>query len=351
MSPPRTRRLVEEWPAADQDAWARACRPARLFAGRGRATRWSSTTRRNAEKGYGLYIAYLEGLGQIDLHASPAGRLGRELLEAYADALIGRLKSSSIADRLRDLHEAVRVMWPDTNHEDLRVLVRHWQAIARRDERIAPTIVSPSDIFEAGLQRMKRVSEAVYEKRDVQAVQFGDGLMMSMLASKPLRPRNLRATRIGVHLLSRGPVYEWRFDATETKTYEPIRAELPAVLTPAIETWISKFRPVLLAGRESDAMWISCYRQPMAASTIAARFRAAMEDELGVALSAHHVRHCVATGVAIGMPGQVRMVPYLLDHRSDATLRKHYNLADTLSASAKYVGVLETRRARAFRKR
>jgi hypothetical protein len=49
------------------------------------------------------------------------------------------------------------------------------------------------------------------------------------------------------------------------------------------------------------------------------------------------------------MPEDVRMTPFLLDHRSDRTVGEHYNLADGLSASARYLERL-VRRAEALAK-
>jgi site-specific recombinase XerD len=339
--------LVAEWPLPDQEAWQRACRRHKIFQGGGTASRWSPTSRANAEKGYGLFLAFLEAYGLIAAESPSLSRFSPDHIERYILSLEGKLKASSIADRLRDLYEAVRVMWPEADHEQLRVVVRHLQAAARREERILPNIVSTTEIFEAGLERMRRVSVATYEKRDVQAVQYGDGLMMAMLACKPVRLRNLQATRLSVHLVRQEVAYVWRFEPSETKNFQPIRAELPLSLTPFIDVWITRFRPTLLGDRESDALWISCHHRPMAASTIVARYRAATQDELGVMISPHHVRHCLATGVAIGAPDQVRSLPFLLDHKGEA-MGKHYNLSNLLSVSDRYVGILDKRRRRAL---
>jgi hypothetical protein len=82
----------------------------------------------------------------------------------------------------------------------------------------------------------------------------------------------------------------------------------------------------------------------MAKDTITSRFNMATEAELGVRMSPHHVRHCLATSVAVGLPRKVRMLPFLLDHKGDATGRKYYVLADKLAASSAYLNILEKRR-------
>ena len=157
------------------------------------------------------------------------------------------------------------------------------QAIARRVDRVRPNVVSTSELYEAGLGRMVRVARTEYEKRDVQALQYGDGLLMAMQACKAMRRRNIVGTRIGANLLRVGDVYVLQFAPCETKNGKPIRAELPRSLTPFIDEWLSTYRPTLLRDRISDAMWISGYRQPMAASTVTARFKCGCKRRVGCA--------------------------------------------------------------------
>ena len=67
-----------------------------------------------------------------------------------------------------------------------------------------PNVVSTSELYRAGFVRMVRVARTEYEKRDVQAVQYGDGLLMAMQACKAMRRRNIVGTRVGVNLLRVG---------------------------------------------------------------------------------------------------------------------------------------------------
>ena len=73
----------------------------------------------------------------------------------------------------------------------------------------------------------------------------------------------------------------------------------------------------------------------------------ATKRELGVRINPHTFRHIVATSIAITMPEDVRMTPFLLDHRSERTVTEHYDLADSVAASARYLEQLELRRRNA----
>ena len=314
-----------------------------MFDEEGHAAHWSPTSKKTTQKAYGLWLAYLLRAGKLDPGEPPAARASQNNLQAYLHTFRGN-KPTSTANRLRDMYEALRVMCPRADLDPLRRLVRRLQAVARKQERVRPNMVSTDELYTAGLARMTRIAQTAYEKRDVKAVRFGDGLLMAMLACKPIRLRNIIETRVGVNLARVGDIYVLQFAPADTKNGQPIRAQLPGSLTPFIDDWLTKYRPVLLRGRASDALWISSYRQPMAAATLTARFYMATEQELGVRMSPHRVRHCLATSVALGLPEKARMLPPLLDHKSDATARKYYVMADKLATSEVYLTMLERRR-------
>ena len=89
----------------------------------------------------------------------------------------------------------------------------------------------------------------------------------------------------------------------------------------------------------------------MAIQTAYDRFCRATKQELGKRINPHLVRDIVATGIAVSMPESVRITPMVLDHRTEQTSRHYYNLADALSASARYVDRLEELRRRALKSR
>jgi integrase/recombinase XerD len=169
-----------------------------------------------------------------------------------------------------------------------------------------------------------------------------------MLVAKPVRLRNLVATTIGKNLIKVGDVYRWTFEAVETKTAEVIDALLPQRLTPYIDRWIGHHRRLLLGPTASDALWISIKGKAMGRAAVYERVCIVTKEELGIRINPHAFRHIVATGVAIAIPEEVRLTPFLLDHRTERTVQEHYNLADSLSASSRYLQRLEIRRRQAL---
>jgi integrase/recombinase XerD len=145
-----------------------------------------------------------------------------------------------------------------------------------------------------------------------------------------------------------GTRYVWQFGPLETKTGEAIRAALPERLTPYVDRWLEHHRPIALAGRQTDALWVTFRGTAMGRAAVYKRVCIATEQELGMRINPHAVRHIVATGVALALPEAVELVPYLLDHRGDRAATEYYNLADALSASARYLQSLEERRRQAL---
>jgi hypothetical protein len=208
-------------------------------------------------------------------------------------------------------------------------------------------LVSPSDMFYAGIRLMERVS-SMADTNLSSAVKYRDGLMMSAIVCKALRKRNFASMLLEQNITRNAmDVYEVQFRPFETKSRRRIRAELSGKLTPYIDHWLSKIRPFLLKGLSSDAMWITMAGTDMSPETFYVCFCKVTKKELGRRINPHLTRKIVATGVAIARPELVRMVGSLLDQSTDQSAA--YNLADQLSASRAYLGLLEQRRQQALK--
>jgi hypothetical protein len=352
MSAPRERLEPPEWPDRIRATWEETRSATELFDEAGGAQHWASATRRLVERGLGLYLGFLSLHRWLRQDLEPADLLNVTWLKGYAEYCAKRkLRPASQVTRFNMLNETLRVMAPLADRTTLVRVLRRLQKVQRAQPRRPAPPVSSSDLYAAGIARMDRVATAKYEKRDVQAIQYGDGLMMAMLAAKPLRISTVTRTDIDVHLVKIAGRYRWSFDALETKNAQPSRSELPERLTPYIDRWLDTFRPTLLKGSSSPAMWISCYRGRMSTATLYARFCAATVQELGERINPHKVRKIVATSVAVSMPEEARIILQLLDHRSDAVAKRHYIIANSLSASARYLACLEKRRAEARSRR
>lgn len=337
---------LEEWPAPDRLAFEHAFEFGSLFDSDGLAAHWAPDTRIGVIKAYGHWLAFLIRTGQLRETSSPAAQVTSKSLADYVHSLESHLAPFTVVTRVRGLAEALRVMKAKDAHHLVRCVHQNLRRKAKPSRDSRESLVAPSQLYWAGIDRMER-HRSMSIKDTSAAIMFSDGLMMAMLAAKPVRRRNFFRTQIGVHLRkSSSGIYEWRFEAYETKTKERIFAALPLSLAPYLDFWIETVRPVLLGNRQSDALWLTTTESDMAIDTGYCRFCRATHEELGVRVNPHMVRSVVATGVAIEMPDSVGITPMLLDHRSDQTSRQYYNLADQLSASGRYLEELEKLRIR-----
>ena len=80
-----------------------------------------------------------------------------------------------------------------------------------------------------------------------------NGLMIALLAARPIRIRNLRSIAIGENLIRANARYYLVFQAHETKTRKPLEFEVPDELSSCIATYIATYRPILLGRRRPPA--------------------------------------------------------------------------------------------------
>ena len=170
--------------------------------------------------------------------------------------------------------------------------------------------------------------------------QFQDGLMIALLAARPLRLKNLAAIEIDRHLTREGDTYWLRFDADEVKNRKHIEVPLPEVLTPCIEQHCAVHRPVLLGPSTSNRLWISQLGRPMSQSTIRYHINNRTEEAFGHPITPHLFRDCAATSVAIEDPDHVRIAMNILGHHSLETTQRYYDQSQMLAAGRTYQSAL-----------
>jgi integrase len=190
----------------------------------------------------------------------------------------------------------------------------------------------------------------------MQAVQYRDGLMIALLAARPLRRHNFATIEIGRHLVKHGDGYRINFEAAETKTKTPIEVPFPADLVPFLERYLVVYWPRLArcdgywnraraSARCSSALWLSQHGTAMAEVAISGRFKKLTRDRLGHSMTMHRFRDAAATMIAIEDPEHVRITKCILSHTTLRSSERYYNHASSLQAVRRYQArILELRR-------
>ena len=333
---------LEQWPQADQHRWqkARAAAPG-LFGEAGPAAGWRDATCKGALRAYGTWLAWLERRGgKLTGPDSVTPDALRELIDEHQD----RWSGQTLASFITRLALFLRAVEPQRDVRWLMKLGLRCRRDARPIRHKAGRMVD-ADVLLALGQRLMLDGSLPDPPTVARAVDFRDGLMIALLAARPIRRANLAALRLGESLVKDERGYVLRFEPSQTKTRRPIEARLPDYLTRLVDLYLSLVRPFLLVrkGRSPDeerAVWITRLGRPMAELQISHRVGDITERHLGRRVNPHLFRDCVATTVAIRDPTHVGIAKDLLGHATVRSTERFYNQATSIDAVRKYQSAL-----------
>jgi integrase/recombinase XerD len=350
---------VNAWPEADRRAWQAALREGDIFEPAGIATRWAARTRHKVAVAYGRWLTWLERVGRLDAALGPADRITPTNVRQYiADLQSNGNSSYTVLGRVRDLVNAITAIAPEQDWGWLRRLARRLRRTVKSVRNKRARVVPSELILALGLELMAdadRPSDASMFER---ASRYRDGLMIALLAARPLRRRNFASIEIGRHLVKVSQRYSLRFDAAETKTGAPIDDFIPIALNIHLERYLFHYRP-FLAGRTGRwknrhpglrppgmSLWVSTYCSAMSEGAIYDQIRKVTRARFGHALNPHLFRDCAATSIATEDPEHVYIVKSVLGHGSLQTSEKYYNHAQSLDATRQFQQFILTLRRR-----
>ncbi len=348
---------VEAWPESDRRAWETALRHVDILEPCGFASTWKPLTRYTVERSYGRWLTWLACNQLLDVALTPARRASRDNVARYIQDLQAVNASYTVLSRVRNLCNALQAMAPGEDWEWLRHVIRRRRRTAVSSKNKRAMIIASEELFAFGRELMDDADGPSDGTPLAKAGRFRDGLMISMLASRPIRRCNFASIEIGRHLVRQGPEYWLRFAAAETKTNSPIEIPVPTVLTPYIERYLAYYRPFLgqRAARgnwvcaqpraSGMTLWISSWCSAMSEGGIYCRIMKATKTRFGHAINPHLFRDCAATSIAIEDPAHVYVTQSILGHTSIKTSERHYNHAQSLEATRRHQKqILELRR-------
>ena len=196
---------LSTWPELDRNAWAGATAEGDIFDGRGAAAHWAETTRNAVIAAYGRWLGFLAQSEPSALAEYPAERLTGDRLARYLDHLAQTAGTVGQWAYFAHLRDAVRVMFPGNVPQILSRRVAQLEQECQPRSK-APRIVATPRLIELGEKLMSDAVSAGGKVADL--VAYRDGLMIALLAARPIRRRAFSIVRIGVHLRQVGE--EWR---------------------------------------------------------------------------------------------------------------------------------------------
>jgi integrase/recombinase XerD len=335
-SPERACRKLEDWPEMDRRLWLAALDPGDVLDGGGSRSQYRSTSNRKTERGYGRWLTFLDR--RAEFGGAPADRITPMMVAQYVVELRSLGNGSyTVLSRLQELYDAAVVMdagrdWSWIHRLASRVRAHH---VSVRDK--SRKLVGTDDLLDLGLGLIAGASTLPTDRR--RATTFRDGLILALLALRPLRLKNLAGLRLDRHLQITGDTWIVVISAEETKTGTPLEFPWPEPLVPALQSWLGQWRPVLCSrtGRWScaadSALWVSSDGSPMTMRAIYDRIVERTGMAFGTAINPHFFRDVAATTIAHADPEHVRISAQLLGHRSFATTEHYYVRANMVAAN------------------
>jgi integrase/recombinase XerD len=338
------------WPAVDQAAWTAAQRKGDPFKPGGLASTWATDTVTVTENGYGRWLAWLDTEGLLVVGQTPASRVTRDRMPAYAAALAALNAPLTVMSRVRQLGNALRAMAPT---EDWRWMLRaadRMRAVAKHTKDKRARMVPPDELEALGIAIMDKADADATETDVRRAGDYRDGLLIATLARRPFRIKNITMIACGRHLVRQGDGWLLTFTAAETKENRPMEAPYPEDLRHRLERYLEVYRPTLLdvgvrTGRApTNALWISAHGRAASTATIRYQITDRTKAAFGTSLNPHGFRDSVATWIAIHAPEDAPIIAKILGHATLAVAERHYNLAQSLEAGRRLHGVIRRHR-------
>lgn len=339
---------LADWPLTDRKLWQAS------LAGHGEneddnpATNWRPRTIKKNASGYGRYLSFLARCGALRPDECGATRITPDRVKAYVAEMKTTISSVSTGMYVGMLLAAAAAFAPNTDWGWLSrryARLKH-RAAPSRDKQ--PAIRSVTELYDLGINLMETAKARVGQPIRT-AITYEQGLMIALLAVRPLRIRNFQALELGTSLRPSGNGYAIVFGAEEMKTAEAgdLNEPFPSSLLPYLDLFLKTYRPALLrqgdpkqARPATNRLWIDRDGAPMDEPALRLNIKTVTARAFGTAVWPHLFRDCLITSLAIEQLELMRIGSVLLGHASFETAQRHYNQARMREAGRKYAGSL-----------
>jgi site-specific recombinase XerD len=346
---------LEDWPVLDRELWHAATHKGDFLDPDGKAANWSDATRIQVEKGYSKWIFHLTAEGALEAQDQrrPIERVNEDQLRSYLDRLKAQgLAPQTIASRITDLTEAIRVMQPVADITILRELSATMQQRAVPSRKKHARIKPPQEIWQACLKYMEQSMMDEPAPNINQASRYRDVLSLGLLAQRPLRRRNISGLVLGEHLTLDNGIWHCHIPGNETKDGLPISFTLPED-----ERFCATFAHYLLVSRQrflrapalatnnlqdiNGSLWISTRGTAMTSHAFYYGITRISDELLGAPLNPHLLRDCAASALSSDAPEYILAASRILGHSDLATTLGHYEQSSMLAAGANLAATME----------
>jgi integrase/recombinase XerC len=288
-----------------------------------------------------------EGLNPTD---RPIDRVTQDRVAAFVKSYEQGRSDHTVALGVRHIAFTVRATEPPDGLPWLSKLAYRLTATAVPATSKVSKLVPIADLLDLGAQLMEDAVAELEQGKLRGAMKFRDGLIISALATRPLRSGSFLSLRIGESLSRGAHGVHVRLAEHETKTERAEDFSYPEWLSPAFRTYLKHARPILLKGASRDNVWIGIDGTALLYGGLYNLTCKLTELHRGRAISPHLFRHCAATSIANDDPDHAGIIKTVLSHASIKTGESFYNQATMLTAARRHHDVIANMRAKARRR-
>jgi integrase len=320
-----------QWPIEDRRRWEAAFKSGDLFDENGAGTRLAAATRRLRLASYGRFLGFLSVKHSKLMALPPEKRTDRRIAAEYVAWRRRSCGDISLAADLGSLCGTLNLLCSNTDWTWLRSIANKIAAAAPPPAR-RYNLVTSERLYALGIELMDNAvntADAVGRAGTRHAIQYRDGLIISVLALVAPRRGTLAALQIGHHLIKVADHWELDIPAKDTKTRRPLDYSIPKELSARIDLYLGRFRSRIRGSDKHAGLWPSHHSIPMRPDSINVAVQKRTKRAFGFGVNLHRFRHAAATFWSIHDPVNVRGVKDLLGQATFATTEKHYIMAQS----------------------
>jgi integrase len=286
---------------------------------------------------YGRWLGYLAWSEQPN-PLPPADRVTHEAVRDYNRHLLPLVSPRTRLSLLVGLKVTIAAMTPDREWRWLQDFCNRVQRQAKPKSDKRSRMRSSGDIFSAALTELRRLP--THGLGLIQAIAYRDALMLALLAARPLRVRNATSIEIG-HQLTRAE-HGWHLSipGDQVKNKQPVSYGLPHKLTPWLDRYLAKVRPIFPGAAASRYLWLNQNGPVGGPGFVYLRIVRLTRRLFGKPINPHLLRDCAASSLAMVSSDVARSAAALLGHRHFSTTERYYIQANDLEASRRLNAIL-----------
>jgi integrase len=325
---------IEFWPESDRKAWISASRPSQRLNRGGAGGHLKPITLNDLSRRYGYFLDCMNRRGLLDPMRTAGAHVTPETIDAYLKELVARVGSVTVQGSVYKLRRACELLDPA---RDLSWLadIEIDLALVMRPRSKADRWVLTEVLVEAGLTLIAGAENSCKMSKVGQARQVRNGMMVAMLAMHPIRLKNFADLEIGRNFVKIKGSWWIVLAASDTKEDRPDERRIDAMLQPALDRYLKKYRPFLArADQLTTALWLSSNDgASMSYAGVERVITETTRTAVGIAVSPHLFRTAIASSAAIHGGANPHFASALLHHTDSRVTEAHYNRASSLSAA------------------